>query len=168
MLEKTEALNLRDEYVGAMRNVANSVTIVTTNGPAGRQGSTVSSFCSVSADPPTVLVCLNVNGRTAHAIKNNGTFCVNVLPENAVGLAKLFAGINGDEETDRYSDKNWTEEDGRAPRLSGVTAFSCSVIDTVEATSHLIFIGKVNEVQIGQHKPLLYLDRKFCKTGSSA
>jgi flavin reductase (DIM6/NTAB) family NADH-FMN oxidoreductase RutF len=46
----------RDPFIRAMRGVANSVAIVTTDGVAGRHGATVSAFCSVSADPPSVLV----------------------------------------------------------------------------------------------------------------
>ncbi|MEM7215402.1 MAG: flavin reductase family protein [Pseudomonadota bacterium] len=164
MLEKTDDLNLREEYVGAMRNVANSVTVVTTNGPAGRFGATVSSFCSVSADPPTVLACLNLEGQTAHAIRSNGNFCVNVLPETETETAKLFAGMLEIAESDRFNKHVWIEENNNAPWLEGITAFSCSVAEVIEATSHLIFIGKVNTVMQGNKRPLLYLDQKFCKT----
>ncbi len=128
MLEKTDELNLREEFVGAMRNVANSVTVVTTNGHAGRFGATVSSFCSVSADPPTVLVCLNIEGQTAHAVAENGTFCVNVLPETEAETAKLFAGLRGGLEEDRFDEKDWANTIGEAPSLDGVTAFSCDVV----------------------------------------
>jgi flavin reductase (DIM6/NTAB) family NADH-FMN oxidoreductase RutF len=50
-----------------MRRVASSVTVVTTDGAAGRFGTTVSAFSSVSADPPTVLVCLFAQSRIAKA-----------------------------------------------------------------------------------------------------
>ena len=51
-----EASELRDDFLNGMRYVANSVTVVTTDGKAGISGATVSAFSSVSADPPMVLV----------------------------------------------------------------------------------------------------------------
>ena len=164
VLEKTSELNLREDFVTAMRNVANSVTVVTTDGRAGRFGATVSSFCSVSADPPTVLVCLNLDGQTAHAVRENKSFCVNVLPEGQAETAMLFAGLKGNADDDRFIDNNWTQAIGTSPCLNGVTAFSCSVVETVKATSHLIFIGTVNAVQQGAKEPLIYLNGQFCKT----
>ena len=82
----------RADFVAAMRGVANSVTIVTTDGPAGRCGATVSAFASVSADPPMVLVCLHAQSTIAALAQENGVFCVNVLPEGAGELAVRFAG----------------------------------------------------------------------------
>ena len=58
----------RTAFIHAMRGVAASVTVVTTNGKAGRRGATVSAFCSVSADPPTILVCLNKSSGIADAV----------------------------------------------------------------------------------------------------
>ncbi|GEB48536.1 flavin reductase family protein [Streptomyces cacaoi] len=43
-----------------MGNAATGVTVVTTDGPHGRYGQTVSAMCSVSADPPALLVCVTV------------------------------------------------------------------------------------------------------------
>lgn len=42
----------REECIEALRDVASSVSVVATDGAAGRHGATVSAFCSVSADPP--------------------------------------------------------------------------------------------------------------------
>ena len=57
----------RTAFIHAMRGVAARVTVVTTNGKAGQRGATVSAFCSVSADPPTILVCLNKSSGIADA-----------------------------------------------------------------------------------------------------
>lgn len=55
----------RDDFIAAMRQIASTVAVVTTAGPGGKHGATVSSFCSVSADPPTMLVCLHGASRIA-------------------------------------------------------------------------------------------------------
>ena len=68
----------RKSFISAMRRVASSVTVVTTDGPGGRHGATVSAFYSV-ADPPSALVCLKADSRIARSVSaRNGVFCVNV------------------------------------------------------------------------------------------
>jgi len=74
-----------------MRQVAATVTVVTTDGPSGQAGATVSAFTSLSADPPSVLVCLRADSRIARAVQDNGVFCVNVLPEDAVVAESIEA-----------------------------------------------------------------------------
>src|SRR6056297_3656043 len=86
----------RQNFIDAMRQVASTVTVVTTDGPAGQAGATVSAFSSLSADPPSVLVCLKDDSRIAKAVRENGVFCVNVLPEDAVKTAQSFAGAYDD------------------------------------------------------------------------
>ncbi len=152
----------REEFLTAMRNVANSVTVVTTDGPAGKNGATVSSFCSVSADPPTLLVCLNKSGSTSTSIRENGHFCINILSDDQTGIAKQFATPGNDKDV-LFSQTNWTNRMQGVPALVGVTAFFCSVSDIVEATSHDVIIGAVTSVSIGAHKPLIYLDRTYHK-----
>lgn len=156
----------RDSFLSAMSNVANSVTVVTTDGDGGKHGATVSSFCSVSADPPTLLVCLNRQGKTCEAVAKNGLFCVNVLPESARDLAVVFAGQTGDEIIDKFSNEKWATSGNGAPVLEEVTAFLCTVTEAVESTSHIIFIGEVTHMQEGQEPPLIYLNRTFRKTSS--
>ena len=82
----------RTAFIHAMRGVAASVTVVTTNGKAGQRGATVSAFCSVSADPPTILVCLNKSSGIADAVAENGLFNVNILRNDQAMIARRFAG----------------------------------------------------------------------------
>ena len=88
----------RSLFIEAMRHVAQSVTVVTTQGADGCTGATVSAFSSLSADPPSVLVCLRSDSRIGLAVGRNRVFCVNVLPEGASALAGRFAGRFDDEE----------------------------------------------------------------------
>ncbi|MEQ9673623.1 MAG: flavin reductase family protein, partial [Roseovarius indicus] len=92
MFRQIDGLVPREDFISAMRRVAASVTVVTTDGPAGRAGATVSAFSSVSADPPTVLVCLHAQSRIAGFVQENKRFCVNVLPERFSDIADRFAG----------------------------------------------------------------------------
>ena len=62
-----QSLNLRERFLSAMGKVA-SVNVVTTDGPAGRSGVTVSEMSSVSADGenPTILVSICRASRCWH------------------------------------------------------------------------------------------------------
>ncbi|MED5391930.1 MAG: flavin reductase, partial [Pseudomonadota bacterium] len=66
----------------AMSCVASAVSVVTTDGASGCAGMTVSSMCSVSDNPPSVLVCLNIVSPVSEIIRTNGTMCINVLRDN--------------------------------------------------------------------------------------
>ena len=77
----------REDFIAAMRHVASSVTVVTTNGASGKHGATVSAFASVSADPPTVMVCLRSDSRIAKAVVQNKNFAACVLAKNTAEMA---------------------------------------------------------------------------------
>ena len=143
----------RTEFIDAMRRVACSVSVVTTDGMAGRYGATVSAFCSVSADPPTVLVCLNASSRIAQHVRENGMFTLNVLAQDARHVAMRFAGMHDAEVADRF--------EGVDADLAGATALRCDLVQVTEQATHLICIGAVQEVSLGSDQPLTYLGGRY-------
>lgn len=163
MFRNTETLAPRDEFIEAMRRVAASVTVVTTDGEAGRHGATVSAFSSVSADPPTVLVCLFAQSRIARAVEANGRFCVNVLPETGPEIADRFAGRHDSWIADRFSGVECHGAPGAAPVIDGATGFSCAVQQCVHSGTHLIVIGHVREVLDGRARPLAWREGSYHK-----
>ena len=151
----------RQTFIDAMRVVANSVTVVTSDGSAGRHGATVSAFSSVSADPPTILVCLRSQSRIAQAVMANGVFCVNVLPGSSEHIAERFAGRHDAHIANRFDGIRTTSAYGSAPAIEGATAFACIVEQVVTSGSHRIFIGLVCEVRRGGPEPLTYFDGRY-------
>lgn len=150
----------RDAFITAMRHVAATVTVVTTDGPAGQAGATVSAFTSLSADPPSVLVCLKADSRIARAVADNGAFCVNVLPEDAVDLARCFAGSFDEINPDRFAGLDFaTTEFG--PVLPRATAFTCSLNHRHVHGSHAICIGDVTGISNAGERPLTYMSGAF-------
>ncbi len=150
----------RDVFLAAMRQVAATVTVVTTDGPAGRVGATVSAFTSLTADPPSVLVCLRSDSRIARAVIENRAFCVNVLPEDAVDVARAFAGPSPETPSDRFCDLSVTDG-AQGPILARATAFSCALTDQVIHGSHAICIGSVLDLANAGEKPLTYLSGSY-------
>ena len=151
----------RDNFIRAMRSVATSVSVVTTAGPSGVHGATVSSFTSLSADPPTVLICLRTMSRIAHAVSQNGVFCVNVLSERDQITADTFAGRFDDVRSDRFADIPCRQVARHGPVIGDSTAFACAVESVLEQASHTVFIGRVDDVNVGKHLPLTYLDGQY-------
>jgi flavin reductase len=150
----------RDDFLAAMRQVAATVTVVTTEGVAGRVGATVSAFTSLSADPPSVLVCLRADSRIARAVAQNGVFCVNVLPEDAVDVARIFAGSSSGNPAERFDGLAISPEH-HGPRLPRATAFACTLTGHIRHATHDICIGTVVGLTVAGERPLTYLSGNY-------
>ena len=154
------------DFVAAMRGAVTGVTIVTTDGAAGRFGVTVSAFSSVSAEPPMVLVCVNRSSPVCDALTVNGCFAVNVLSTFQQSLADTFAGSPDSSTPYDFGAGRWNESATGAPILSGAVAgFDCALATTVDAGTHRIFIGRVVDVATGAADPLLYSNRTYGRIG---
>lgn len=150
----------RDAFLAAMRQVAATVTVVTTDGPAGRAGATVSAFSSLSADPPSVLICLRSDSRIARTVIENQAFCVNILSEDAVEVARAFAGPSPDNPAERFFGLDIAPRP-EGPVLPRATAFSCVLTDHITHGSHAICIGTVTALTNAGQKPLTYLSGDY-------
>ena len=113
-----ERPSMRDLFTNAMSNAACTVSVVTTDGPAGRLGVTVSAMTSVSADTPrpTLLVCVHQMSPCAEAIMQNGVFCVNVLRDDQWSISDCFAGRYRTADGNKFSCTEWAIAPGTASR----------------------------------------------------
>lgn len=151
-----------DTYVQAMRGAATGVNIVTTDGPAGQFGLTVSAFSSLSANPPSVLVCINRKSPACEAIRRNRQFCVNVLSADQLELANTFAGMPADGDAYDFRQGSWQQIANSSPRLNeAVASFDCRLGTALDVGTHTIFIGLVCAVVDGEANPLLYTDQSY-------
>ena len=146
----------RELFITGMRQVASSVAVVTTSGPAGRHGATVSAFSSVSADPPQLLICLRSASRIAAAVDTNGAFCLNILSHHHPHVAERFSGTHDSAVADRFEGiETQIDQDGWIA-LTDATVFACTVSGQLSAGTHTIFLGQVQRVQTSEHDPLTY------------
>ncbi|WP_374384461.1 flavin reductase family protein [Dongia sp.] len=163
--ESLESVDV-DTFVGAMRVQAAAVNLVTSNGPAGRTGVTVSAMTSVSAEPPLILACVNRRSPSVTAIRQNGVFCINALSAEQSELANTFAGRPSSGEPFDFASAQWVNLTTAAPALvDAVANLDCVVHDIVEAGSHTIFIGRVVGAAYRNVKPLVYCDRTYLAPG---
>ena len=151
-----------DTFIGVMKRAVTGVNIVTTDGSAGRFGLTVSAFCSVSANPPLVLVCINRRSPASSAIIENRRFCVNVLAAGQQPIAEQFAGMRGHGSPYEFTDNVWSTGSTGSPVLDkAVASFDCNLTTAVDAGTHTIFTGLVQDATAFDDEPLLYSNRKF-------
>jgi flavin reductase len=160
----------QDTFREAMARLGAAVNVITTAGPAGRGGCTASAVCSVTDDPPTLLVCLN-RGRDMHGlVKANGVLCVNTLAAAQEGLSILFAGITGLKVDERFTDGHWRVLETGAPVLEGaVVSFDCVVSQVTEVGTHGVFFCGVAAISLGsvQDEALIYFRRRYHRTAAT-
>ena len=154
-----------EQYRLGMRSLAGAVNIVCTVHSGHRYGMTATAVCSASAEPPTVLVCLNSQTTTHGAVLKSGVFCVNVLRAEDWELSTAFSGAQpGDA---RFRNRNWTRLATGAPVLvDALASFDCRVVKSLAHGTHTVFLGEVERTLIGKGKPLLYAGGQYAKLAS--
>jgi flavin reductase (DIM6/NTAB) family NADH-FMN oxidoreductase RutF len=139
-----------------------AVTVVTTVDRAGRpHGLTAAAVCSVSADPPILLVCIDLRSRTLPAIRERGEFAVNFLAGEHPEVARRFASPVAD----RFESLDWTPGTLGVPLLSGVAlAYAeCRLTSEQVVGDHLVLFGRVVDGQAPgpRTRPLMYFRHRF-------
>ncbi|MCR6485140.1 flavin reductase family protein [Amycolatopsis sp. OK19-0408] len=142
-------------FRAVMAAVCAPVTIVTTAGP---HGATVSSFTSLSLDPPLVSVAFDRRSALLAEILDTGRFGVNLLGQGQDDLAVRFATRGAD----RFGGETaWFTDDG-LPRLRDAAGWvACDLDRVVEAGDHLLLFGLVTALGRTELPPLVYAHRTF-------
>ncbi len=142
----------------AMRRLAGGVGVVTVGSGADRTGFTATSVTSLSAEPPTVLVCINRNASSWSALSDYRSFGINLLNADQQPLADRFSGRTGEKGSARFFGARWKTLVTGAPLLEGaLAAIDCTVEEVIERHSHAIVIGRIEAVELGRWSdPLLY------------
>lgn len=153
-----DQLNFRE----AMSRLLGAVTVITTDGPAGPGGFTASAVCSVTDDPPMLLVCMNRNSRQHNVFSTNGVLCVNVLTAGQETVSRTFSGAATVQE--RFQVDRWSVLETGAPALeNALVNFDTRIVQTIEAGTHSIFLCGIVSVRIEpeDHPGLAYYARNY-------
>ncbi len=153
-----------ESYRDVMRHFPSGVTVVTIKSPASEvvHGLTVSSFASVSPEPPLVLVSID-HRATAYALLEaaGASFAVNILAHDQMELSNRFAWLKDE---DRFEQGDWTTAATGAPILADALAWlDCTVYSRFSAGTHTIYIGEVQASGVARPdvKPLVYWNRGY-------
>ena len=133
---------------------ASGVTVVTMlDGGRCDRGMTVSAFCSVSLDPPLVLICVDHAASIYEASSTATDFTINILSEGQEALARRFA----DPESDRFEGIGFSRGGNGIAVLKDVLGYvQCRVVARHPTGDHDIIIGEVEEAMADEGRPLLY------------
>jgi flavin reductase (DIM6/NTAB) family NADH-FMN oxidoreductase RutF len=135
------------------------ITVVTLMGMDGLPyGVTVSSFASVSLDPPLILVCVDYRCHVLKHFALGNKFGVNVLSEQQRELSQQFARHSAD----RFSSIDWFRGKHGVPLLTGtIAAFECTLAQATPAGDHQILIGQVEEASHSEGNGLAYFKSSY-------
>ncbi|WP_064750395.1 flavin reductase family protein [Solirubrobacter soli] len=146
------------DFIHAMGAAVTGVTVVTTSISGEPIGRTVSAMCSVSAEPPLLLVSIRSGSPLLAAIARRGSFAVNVLGDHQAELAESFATA-----PHVFRERDWWPlRSGAPPLLHGAAArFTCDVATLTVAGTHTLVLGAVTRAERGTSTPLAYTRRGY-------
>ena len=155
------------QFRDVLRMWASGVSVVTVQAPRGLASITVSSFASLSLQPPLVLICIEKRVRMHRLIAQRRAFAVNVLQAGQVGLSERAAGRLGRAAARLRGVGTRTAVTG-APILEGSLAWlDCRLAARHPEGDHTIFVGRVEAAGAGRGRPLLWFDRGYHRVARS-
>ncbi|MFE0192281.1 flavin reductase family protein [Streptomyces sp. NPDC058989] len=145
-----------ETFLDAMSSLASGVAVVTAADRSGAPcGLLVSSLCSYSAAPPSVMLAVDQRARSYASLLAAPEFAVHLLHSAQGEIASVFAG-RGDH---KFAGQDWSW-DGPVPRLEGALVYlRCVRAKVVEHGDHAILVGNVAGCDVGPGEPLVYFRR---------
>lgn len=159
----TETSISPDVFKSSMRLLAGGVCIVATNSNGEWCGLTMTAVCSLTIDPPSLILCVNVDAGTNRRISTTKRVSVNLLSHDQLDLAELFSSskVRG---TERFDEKRWIDMASGVPALiDALAVLDCEVIQETVIGRHSVFFCGVKAVRLHPEKrPLIHFNREFC------
>ena len=143
-----------DEFRSVLGRFPSGVTVVTTKTPDGSDsGMTVSAFCSVSLEPPLVLICIEKTASAYQALTSSTGFVVNILSAGQEQIARRFAIVD----IDRFEGVGYSRSQNGVAVLDDVLGLiECITVAQHDAGDHTVIVGEVEAARAGTGTPLLY------------
>lgn len=149
----------QDEFRAALGRFASGVTVVTTKDSAGKfHGITVSAFCSVSLEPPLILICIEKATGSHYAFEESGVFIVNILDRSQQHLSEHFASTF----PDKFEDMAYYPGIEGIPVLEdALVSLECRIKKSCDGGDHSIYIAEVENAEIKDGSPLVYFHGNY-------
>ncbi len=155
-----------DHFRRVLGHFATGITVLTTCDADQRPtGLTASAFCSVSLEPPLILVCVDHKSQSYPALRERGQFAVNILRADQEAISRRFASTS------------LTKFDGVPYRLGALgvplldealAQLECVVVSAHVEGDHTIFVGRVEQTRVTDGQPLLYYRGRYARLADSA
>ncbi len=149
----------KEEFKNALSKFASGVTVVTTKDADGNlHGITVSAFCSVSLEPPLILICIDKKAGSHDVFEEKGSFVVNILNEDQHSISNQFASPI----PDKFLGVEYHTNGNEIPILkNALVNLECNLKNAFDGGDHTIFIGEIEKSHISEGKPLVYCDGDY-------
>lgn len=146
------------EFKTVMRQVAGAVSVITAQHGGVRAGLTATSLTALSADPPTVIICVNRGASSWPVIESAAHFAINLLADDQRAIADRFAGRGGEKGEARFARATWHKLATGAPILaSALATIDCITEEVIERHSQALLIGRVKAIRASsESNALLY------------
>jgi len=147
-----------------MRVFPQGVTVVTAESEKGPKGITVSSFTSVSLDPPLILISISKGSAFDKLLRDAKSYAVNLLADDQRSVSDRFAGRTRHE--DRFEGISHAKGVTGSPIIAGARAvIECKQWKVYEGGDHSILIGEVvNAKVLNSKRPLVYYSQQYTTT----
>lgn len=133
-------------FKASMSRLASSVVMVTCFVGGRPWGLTVSACCSVSAEPPMLLVSLAQNTASASAIREQRRFGVSILGAAGLHVARAGSATGAPKFIEQFCSAG--DDGARPPEVEGALAhLDCDVAEAFDVSDHVIFVGRVTTVR---------------------
>lgn len=153
-----------DLFREVFRRWPSGVAVVTSRHEGPPHGMVVGSFCSLSSEPPLVMVSAGVASRTREIIDRSGHFAISILSDAQTAIFERFAGIDRAFDHDRFAGLATTEAPSGMPIFpDGLAWVDCRVVARHPGDGYTIFVGEVVAAALGEAAeatPLVYFRRR--------
>lgn len=147
--DNRQALDQERTFKNAMRRLAGGVVVITAGRGEDISGMTVTSFSSLSAEPPAVVVSINRQSSSWPLIQRYCSFAANILGGDQIGIARQFTSQSGLNGPDRFHGAPWIVGETGTPLLADAPAtFDCRLEGTIDYNSHVLLIASVLGVRL--------------------
>jgi flavin reductase (DIM6/NTAB) family NADH-FMN oxidoreductase RutF len=158
------AEDLQEGLRQAMRIYPQGVTVVTTNSDDGPTGMTVSSFTSVSLDPPLVLISIAKGSALYSIFRDARAYAINFLADDQKSVSDRFAGRTS--ARNRFDGIGFGRGVTGSPVIDGVRAvIECRPWQIFDGGDHSILVGEVVSAKVlNSKRPLVYYSQQYTTT----
>ena len=156
---------LRSNFLSAMRLVPSPVAIIAVAHNGQRRGLAATAWTSLSADPPTILACVNQTASAHEILRKAGAFSLNLLNHADAEIVAIFSAQRELDGNSRFQSDRWRIGSSGLPILSGsVMSLECDIVEMRKHHTHSVMIGAVRHISINPDtSSLLYIDGGFAR-----
>jgi flavin reductase (DIM6/NTAB) family NADH-FMN oxidoreductase RutF len=151
-------------FAAVMSTFPTGVAVITTvDGDGEPWGLTSNAVCSVSADPPSLLVCISKTSRTLPALLERRGFLVNFMATDSAEVCSLFASRATS--ATKFREVEWELSPFGHPHLhdASVAFADCETVEEHQVGTHLIIVGRILEAGVTNpdRDPVVYFRRSY-------